>query len=72
MWMFWFLPLLKDLLTWISKLPSFPNHTVAVKYATEHRCGVRVRGPGLTDMITGTDPLKDKYVYFVPSFYIRV
>ncbi|KAJ8656981.1 hypothetical protein O0I10_007315 [Lichtheimia ornata] len=41
------------------KLPSFPNHTVAVKYATEHRCGVRVRGPGLTDMITGTDPLKD-------------
>ncbi|KAI9303370.1 2,3-bisphosphoglycerate-independent phosphoglycerate mutase-domain-containing protein [Cunninghamella echinulata] len=41
------------------KLPSFPNHTVAVKYATEHRCGVRVRGPGLTDTITGTDPLKD-------------
>ncbi|KAF7729468.1 hypothetical protein EC973_004448 [Apophysomyces ossiformis] len=41
------------------KLPSFPDHTVAVKYATEHRCGVRVRGPGLTDTITGTDPLKD-------------
>ncbi|KAI7865366.1 2,3-bisphosphoglycerate-independent phosphoglycerate mutase-domain-containing protein [Spinellus fusiger] len=40
-------------------LPSFPHHTVAVKYATEHRCGVRVRGPGLTDDITGTDPLKD-------------
>ncbi|KAL0090067.1 2,3-bisphosphoglycerate-independent phosphoglycerate mutase-domain-containing protein [Phycomyces blakesleeanus] len=40
-------------------LPSFPNHTVAVKYATEHRCGVRVRGPNLTDEITGTDPLKD-------------
>ncbi|ORZ13184.1 archaeal type cofactor-independent phosphoglycerate mutase [Absidia repens] len=40
-------------------LPSFPNHTVAVKYATEHRCGVRVRGPDLTDTITGTDPLKD-------------
>ena len=44
------------------KLPSFPEHTVAVKYATEHRCGVRVRGPRLTDTITGTDPLKDKYV----------
>lgn len=42
------------------KLPSFPNHSVAVKYAIEHRCGVRVRGPGLTDTITGTDPLKDK------------
>ncbi|RKP09793.1 2,3-bisphosphoglycerate-independent phosphoglycerate mutase-domain-containing protein [Thamnocephalis sphaerospora] len=41
------------------KLPSFPEHTVAVKYATEHRCGVRVRGPKLTDRITGTDPLKD-------------
>ncbi|KAI7847527.1 phosphonopyruvate decarboxylase-like protein [Circinella umbellata] len=41
------------------KLPSFPEHTVAVKYATEHRCGVRVRGPQLTDTITGTDPLKD-------------
>lgn len=42
------------------KLPSFPDHTVSVKYAIEHRCGVRVRGPGLTDTITGTDPLKDK------------
>jgi 2,3-diphosphopglycerate-independent phosphoglycerate mutase len=40
-------------------IPSFPNHTVAVKYATEHRCGVRVRGPGLSDNVTGTDPLKD-------------
>ncbi|RKP25742.1 2,3-bisphosphoglycerate-independent phosphoglycerate mutase-domain-containing protein [Syncephalis pseudoplumigaleata] len=41
------------------KLPSFPEHSVAVKYATEHRCGVRVRGPRLSDCITGTDPLKD-------------
>jgi 2,3-bisphosphoglycerate-independent phosphoglycerate mutase len=40
-------------------IPSFPNHSVAVKYATEHRCGVRVRGDGLSDNITGTDPLKD-------------
>jgi hypothetical protein len=32
---------------------------VAVQYAHEHRCGVRVRGPGMTDAITGTDPLKD-------------
>ncbi|KAI8071678.1 2,3-bisphosphoglycerate-independent phosphoglycerate mutase-domain-containing protein [Gongronella butleri] len=42
-----------------AKLPSFPHHTVAVKYAIEHRCGVRVRGPGLTDAISGTDPIKD-------------
>jgi 2,3-diphosphopglycerate-independent phosphoglycerate mutase len=41
------------------EIPSFPNHSVAVKYATEHRCGVRVRGPGLSDNVTGTDPLKD-------------
>ncbi|KAI8970500.1 2,3-bisphosphoglycerate-independent phosphoglycerate mutase-domain-containing protein [Pilobolus umbonatus] len=41
------------------KLPSFPNHEISVKYAIEHRCGIRVRGPNLTDTITGTDPLKD-------------
>ncbi|GAM26748.1 hypothetical protein SAMD00019534_099230 [Acytostelium subglobosum LB1] len=42
-----------------SKLPSFPDYQVDIKYATEHRCGVRVRGPGLTDAISNTDPLKD-------------
>ena len=41
-------------------IPSFPHHSVAVKYATEHRCGVRVRGPGLSDHVSGTDPLKDQ------------
>jgi 2,3-diphosphopglycerate-independent phosphoglycerate mutase len=35
------------------------EYQVAVKYATEHRCGVRVRGPGLGGDITGTDPLRD-------------
>lgn len=40
-------------------LPSFPQHAVSVKYATEHRCGVVVRGAGLTDQISGTDPLRD-------------
>jgi len=40
-------------------LPSFPQHSISVRYATEHRCGVVVRGPGLSDAITGTDPLKD-------------
>ena len=29
------------------------------KYATEHRCGFRVRGPRLSNLITGNDPLKD-------------
>jgi 2,3-bisphosphoglycerate-independent phosphoglycerate mutase len=40
-------------------IEGFPHHSVAVRYATEHRCAVRVRGPGLSDRITGTDPLKD-------------
>mmetsp|Transcript_20908 Transcript_20908/g.66218 ORF Transcript_20908/g.66218 Transcript_20908/m.66218 type:complete len:280 (+) Transcript_20908:11-850(+) len=40
-------------------LPSFPGHRVSVKYATEHRCGLVVSGPGLSDKIKGTDPLKD-------------
>jgi len=34
-------------------LPSYPQHAVAVGYATEHRCGVVVRGEGLTDAISG-------------------
>lgn len=29
------------------------------RYATEHRCGVVVKGPGLSGNISGTDPLKD-------------
>ena len=42
-----------------ARLPNFPEITVSVRYATEHRCGVRLRGPGLTDCISGTDPLVD-------------
>lgn len=41
------------------KLPSFPEYEVRVKYATEHRCGVVVKGPRLSGNISGTDPLKD-------------
>lgn len=40
-------------------IPGYPEHCISVKYATEHRCGIVVRGPRLTDTITGTDPLKD-------------
>jgi 2,3-bisphosphoglycerate-independent phosphoglycerate mutase len=43
-------------------LPSFPQHAVSCKYATEHRCGVVVKGSGLTDAISGTDPLKDNLI----------
>ncbi|CAL9127497.1 uncharacterized protein LOC103973974 [Musa acuminata AAA Group] len=41
------------------KLPSFPEYDVRVRYATEHRCGVVVKGPKLSGNISGTDPLKD-------------
>ena len=42
------------------RIPGYGDrYEVRFKYATEHRCGVVVRGPGLSDRITGTDPLKD-------------
>ncbi|KAG5411899.1 hypothetical protein IGI04_008218 [Brassica rapa subsp. trilocularis] len=41
------------------KLPSFPEYEVRVRYATEHKCGVVVKGPKLSGNISGTDPLKD-------------
>eukprot|EP00850_Spirogloea_muscicola_P014997 SM000111S18820 [mRNA] locus=s111:369107:371266:+ [translate_table: standard] len=39
--------------------PSFADYKVNVRYATEHRCGVVIRGPLLSGNISGTDPLKD-------------
>ncbi|GJD09350.1 2,3-bisphosphoglycerate-independent phosphoglycerate mutase [Galdieria sulphuraria] len=41
------------------ELCDFPRHKVTFQYATEHRCGVRIQGPGLSDEISDTDPLKD-------------
>ena len=41
------------------QLPAFPGLIVKAKYATEHRCGIVVSGPGLSDDVSGTDPLKD-------------
>eukprot|EP00033_Pygsuia_biforma_P001402 GCRY01001586.1.p1 GENE.GCRY01001586.1~~GCRY01001586.1.p1 ORF type:complete len:447 (-),score=32.33 GCRY01001586.1:583-1923(-) len=42
-------------------IPGFPDVSVSIKYATEHRCAVRIRGKNnpLSDSITGTDPLVD-------------
>lgn len=51
-------PILCDALDGM-KLPSFPQYEVRVRYATEHRCGVVVKGPKLSGNISGTDPLKD-------------
>lgn len=43
-----------------SSFLTFPvTLPLPLRYATEHRCGVVVRGPGLSDRISATDPLKD-------------
>ncbi len=41
------------------KIPGFEEYAVQCEYATEHRCGLKVTGKGLSSQITGTDPLKD-------------
>eukprot|EP00761_Pharyngomonas_kirbyi_P010124 gb/GECH01010142.1/.p1 GENE.gb/GECH01010142.1/~~gb/GECH01010142.1/.p1 ORF type:complete len:443 (+),score=105.66 gb/GECH01010142.1/:1-1329(+) len=41
------------------KIKGYEDYEVAVKYSTEHRCGIRLRGPHLSNNITGTDPLRD-------------
>ena len=41
------------------ELSSLQGYQVFVKYSTEHRCGISIRGVGLSDRISGTDPLKD-------------
>ena len=40
------------------EIPDYPDHSVVCKWATEHRCGLKVSGPYLSSQITGTDPLK--------------
>ncbi|KAG9391879.1 Bisphosphoglycerate-independent phosphoglycerate mutase [Carpediemonas membranifera] len=40
-------------------IPGFPDLSIKVMYTTEHRCAVAIVGPGLSDKITGTDPLVD-------------
>ena len=34
--------------------PGARSHALSVRYATEHRAGVVIRGPGLCDRVTGT------------------
>lgn len=41
------------------KIPNYPLHTVSCKYATEHRCVIKLSGPNLSNQISGNDPLKD-------------
>lgn len=41
------------------KIPEYPEVGVSIVYATEHRCAVRIRAPGMSDRISGTDPIHD-------------
>ena len=41
------------------QIPEFPEVEVSIAYATEHRCAVRIHAPGMSDRITGTDPIHD-------------
>jgi 2,3-bisphosphoglycerate-independent phosphoglycerate mutase len=41
------------------KIPGYDDYIVKCEYATEHRCGLKLNGKGLSSLITGTDPLKD-------------
>jgi 2,3-diphosphopglycerate-independent phosphoglycerate mutase len=52
-------PVLCDALDGLTVTVEEREYEVAVKYATEHRCGVRIRGPNLSANVSGTDPLKD-------------
>lgn len=47
------------------KIPGYEEYIVKCEYATEHRCGLKVTGKGLSSLITGTDPLKDYKKLFV-------
>lgn len=44
------------------QIPGFEEYIVKCEYATEHRCGLKVRGKNLSSQITGTDPLKDNKI----------
>ncbi|KAM0682247.1 hypothetical protein MDAP_002479 [Mitosporidium daphniae] len=45
--------------------PDFPNHKITFKYAMEHRLGISISGPSLSDKISGTDPLKENFPLLV-------
>ena len=53
----WGLDLIKNLDGMV--IPGYEEYKVNTKHATEHRLGLRVSGPGLTNDITDSDPLVD-------------
>ncbi len=49
------------------QVPGFEGYSVAAKHATEHRMGLRVSGPGLSHLVTDSDPLVDGKPLQVPA-----
>lgn len=47
-------------------IPGFEGYVVSTKHATEHRIGLKISGPNLSNNITGTDPLVDGLELTVP------
>lgn len=41
------------------KIPGYEEYSVNTMHATEHRLGLKISGPGLSNEITGTDPIHD-------------
>ena len=60
-----------DLVTLLDniKIPGFEEYTVRTKHATEHRIGLKISGPGLSNKVTGTDPVHDnlKLIHCEPT-----
>jgi len=56
----WGIPLCSVINTMI--IPGYENYKVSCSHATEHRCGIKVSGPGLSYHISGQDPLHDNLV----------
>lgn len=58
-----------DLIDYLNgmSIPGYENYSVTIKHATEHRVGLKVSGPGLSNEITDTDPLTDNNLLKVPE-----
>ena len=41
------------------KIPGYEKYKITCLHATEHRCGIKISGPGLSADISGTDPIVD-------------
>ena len=49
------------------KIEGFEEYKVSAKHATEHRIGLKISGPGLSNKVSDTDPLVDNKPLLVPK-----